>query len=60
VIVSVSSPVAICAYTSVGVAFATITRSDQRLVFWLLITYWVVVFLWETVGRRRLTREMAV
>lgn len=37
-----------CAWTAVGVALAAVSRSDSRLVLWLLTVYWVVVFLFET------------
>lgn len=46
--VTVITVLTLCAYGSVGVAVAAVTRTDGRLVFWLLAIYWVLAFLWET------------
>lgn len=38
----------LCGYTAIGLSFAAVTRTDTRLVFWLLAFYWLLAFIWET------------
>lgn len=45
---AVVTALSLMAYTSLGVALASVVRSDNRFLLSLLATYWVLAHLWET------------
>lgn len=46
--VSILTAVVLCAYAAGGIAVVVVARSAERVVFWLLTIYWLLVFLWES------------